>query len=321
METDAPVDLRVVGIDGGDVLDNGAGNYLLDITGTYTILTTPTGVAGPYDITIAVESLPSNYLAIDGPAIDLGAGCLLRQGGSALEVSFADLGVVIGVGGATTRVDHENYTMPEVNVSGGLGSDRVDAFGTIGVIGLGRGDERFPLAFGFKTAGIPRCEDFALIGDIILQAEGIGLVPFGWADDDALVAGILAALGRQAPDADTGWVEVDPRRNSQGACRSTTTELRVVQVWSLLLAFWDARTDAVPAGGRHFTAYVHREDPSGPIAELTTPLGLAVGDEIARIEALYPDATDRGRCGGAGGPQRPCHPGSGPIGRWRGDHR
>ena len=281
----AGVPFQVIGDNGKEVFDAGSGHFVIPATETYTILPAAEDVSGAYDVTVALAALPDSFVAVEGPALDLGTGCLQTAGSGAFEISFAEQNTTIALEGGMAIVGHDRYIDAEATVSGGFTEGRVDGGGTIG-----KGSDRLPLAFGFTTEGMARCDGFTLVGDLVLGADGLGIVPFGWEDDESLIDAAVAWLGAAAPDADTGWLAVtNPANSPRGACRAGTTELRVVRVGPLTLAFWDVVTDFAPDGGRHFTAWAQRG--AGPNVMLATTLGLALGDEVGYVAGVYPDAT------------------------------
>ena len=282
----AEVPFQVIGDNGKEVVDAGGGRFIIPATETYTILPAAEGISGAYDVTVALAALPDNFMAVEGPALDLGTGCLQTAGSGAYEISFAEQNTTIALDGVMANVGHDRYNDAEATVSGEFAGGRVDGGGTIG-----EGPDRLPLAFGFTTEGMARCDDFTLVGDLVLGADGLGIVPFGWEEDDSLIDAVVAWFGAEAPDADTGWLGVtNPANSPKGACRDGTTELRVARVGPLTMAFWDVVTDFAPDGGRHFTAWALR-GAAAPGVMLATTLGLALGDEVGYVAGVYPDAT------------------------------
>jgi hypothetical protein len=114
---------------------------------------------------------------------------------------------------------------------------------------------------------------------VLLSDEGIQAgdtwVYFGYDDDDAVTA-VSAVLG--APTHDSGWT--DPF-GAYGVCPAP--EVRGVHWDGLVLLFTRADTDFWTGGVDHFFAFTFTSIPP----DLETTQGLALGDTIADLEAIY----------------------------------
>ena len=114
---------------------------------------------------------------------------------------------------------------------------------------------------------------------VLLSDEGIQAgdtwVYFGYDDDDA-VAAVSAVLG--PPTSDSGWVD---SFGVYGVCPAP--EVRGVHWNGLILLFTQADTDFWFGGVEHFFAYTYTSAPPN----LETTQGLALGDTIADLQAIY----------------------------------
>jgi len=114
---------------------------------------------------------------------------------------------------------------------------------------------------------------------VLLSDEGIQAgdtwVYFGYDDDDA-VAAVSAVLG--PPTNDSGWID---SFGSYGVCPAP--EVRGVHWNGLILLFTQADTDFWFGGVEHFFAYTYTSSPPN----LETTQGLALGDTIADLQAIY----------------------------------
>ena len=114
---------------------------------------------------------------------------------------------------------------------------------------------------------------------LLLSDEGIQAgdtwVYFGYDDDDA-VSAVSAVLG--SPTQDSGWID---SWGSYGVCPAP--EVRGVHWDGLILLFTQADTDFWSAGVEHFFAFTYTSIPP----DLETTQGLALGDTIADLQAIY----------------------------------
>ena len=128
---------------------------------------------------------------------------------------------------------------------------------------------------GPTTTAAPEPEPSALA----LRGDGLGVVEFGAAPDDA-VAAVAAELGDPAQD--TGW---EPSFSSYGTCPGE--QIRGVEWGGLVLLFTDGDT-AEGTGEHFFTWRVNGAPPA-----VATATGLGFGATAADAEELYPGQVER----------------------------
>jgi hypothetical protein len=116
--------------------------------------------------------------------------------------------------------------------------------------------------------------DELLMSDEGLQA-GSTWVPLGTLEDEAIAA-VNDELG--PPTQDSGWVD---SFSVYGTCPGPL--VRGVHWRSFVMLFTQAETDFWSAGVPHFFAWYYTDVPPA----LATTEGLALGDTIATLEALY----------------------------------
>lgn len=125
----------------------------------------------------------------------------------------------------------------------------------------------------------PTTTTTAAAPSLLLSDEGIQAgdtwVYFGYDDDDA-VAAVSAVLG--PPTNDSGWID---SFGDYGVCPAP--EVRGVHWGGLILLFTQANTDFWFGGVEHFFAFTFTSIPP----DLETTQGLALGDTIADLEAIY----------------------------------
>jgi hypothetical protein len=115
--------------------------------------------------------------------------------------------------------------------------------------------------------------------DLALRGDGLGVVQFGAAPDDA-VAAVVAELGDPAHD--TGW---EPSFSSYGTCPGE--RIRGVEWGGLVLLFTDG--DTAEGSGEHF--FTWRVDGAPPA--VATSSGLGWGATAQDAEELYPHHVER----------------------------
>lgn len=124
------------------------------------------------------------------------------------------------------------------------------------------------------------------IDDVVLSADGLGVVDFG-DEAEAVLAVLVETLGR--PDFDTGWADPSIEANEPLWPGCPGTAARIVtwdDVMGVVFTDWDQTSDnlRVTVG----TPYLAGAGlwPDSPI---TTPDGARSGDTVGRLRAIYGD--------------------------------
>jgi hypothetical protein len=114
---------------------------------------------------------------------------------------------------------------------------------------------------------------------LLLQADGLGAVPFGTEAEEA-VAAISEALGD--PDEDSGWT---PSFSGFGTCPGEQVRgLRWATMWVLMTdGATEWRNDGVP----HMFTYLNSVFFDSRSIGLLTPEGVGLGDTVEALEDAY----------------------------------
>ncbi|MDO8391256.1 MAG: hypothetical protein Q7V57_12280 [Actinomycetota bacterium] len=115
-----------------------------------------------------------------------------------------------------------------------------------------------------------------------LSSSGLGELLFG-DDSEGVFATLTTILGEA--DEDTGWLDT-----AMEALACPGTEVRFVRWHDLTITFSDESPYAT--GSRHFAAYTYGPAAGDTIEPwgLATEAGLGVGDTVADLTEMYPDA-------------------------------